>query len=406
METIIKKIRQDFPILQEKVYDKNLVYFDNAATTQKPEIVISKISEFYRKYNSNVHRGIHYLSDFSTTAFEDTREEVHKFINSKLKEEVIFTKGTTESINLVVYSFGEAFISEGDEIIVSEMEHHSNIVPWQLLAERKKCVIKVLPFDDKGELIISELEKLINKKTKIIAVTQISNALGTVNPIKEIIRIAHSNNVHILIDGAQGIQHTPVDVQELDCDFYVFSAHKIYGPTGVGVLYGKKELLDKMPPYQGGGEMISKVTFEKTTFNEIPYKFEAGTPNYIDVIAFKEAILYVKNIGIENIEKYENKLLKYATQEVLKIENIKIIGEASKKSSVLSFVADDIHPADIGTLLDKMGVAIRTGSHCAETVMQHFKISGTARASFAFYNTTEEIDIFIDSLKKTIKMLK
>ncbi|MDR2009198.1 MAG: cysteine desulfurase [Bacteroidales bacterium] len=406
METDIKKIRQDFPILQEKIYDKDLVYLDNAATTQKPDIVINTISEYYRKYNSNVHRGIHYLSNFSTTAYENTRETIHKFINSKYKEEIIFTKGTTESINLVAFSFGEAFVKEGDEIIVSEMEHHSNIVPWQLLAERKKCKIKVLPFDDSGELIISELENLITEKTKIIAVTQVSNVLGTVNPVKKIIEIAHSKNVSVLIDGAQGIQHTFVDVQKMDCDFYVFSAHKIYGPTGVGVLYGKKEILEKMPPYQSGGEMISKVTFEKTTFNELPYKFEAGTPNYIDVIAFEKAIHYVNDIGIHNIKKYEDKLLEYATEQILKIDGIKIIGEAKHKSSVLSFTVNDIHPADIGTILDKMGIAIRTGTHCAETAMQHFKINGTARASFAFYNTLEEIDKFIISLEKSIMMLR
>lgn len=406
MKSTIKEIREDFPILQEKIHNKPLVYLDNAATTQKPKVVIDTLVEFYSKYNSNVHRGIHYLSDYSTNAFEDTRTTIQGYINARSREEIIFTSGTTESVNLIAFSFGETFISENDEIIVSEMEHHSNIVPWQLLCDRKKCKIIVLPFDDKGVLKIDELKGLITNKTRLIAVTQVSNSLGTINPVKEIINIAHAHEVPVLIDGAQGIQHTKVDVQKLDCDFYVFSAHKMYGPTGVGVVYGKKELLDKMSPYQGGGEMISRVTFEKTYYNELPYKFEAGTPNFIDIIAFKKSLDYISSIGIENIEKYETELLEYATEKIKKIDGLKIIGESKNKSSVLSFILDDIHPTDIGTILDRMGIAIRTGTHCAEPVMQHFGIPGTARASFAFYNTFEEIDNFISALNKAISMLK
>jgi len=402
----IKKIRKDFPILAEKVNNKPLIYFDNAATTQKPKIVIEKIEEFYSKYNSNIHRGIHYLSNFTTAAAENSRKTIKEFINAESIEEIIFTRGTTEAINLVAFSFGESFIIENDEIIVSEMEHHSNIVPWQMLCERKNAKLKVIPIDNNGELETEKLNQLISPRTKLIAAAHVSNALGTVNPVEDIIKIAHSHNIPVLIDGAQAIQHLQVDVQKLNCDFYVFSGHKMYGPTGIGVLYGKKELLKKMPPYQGGGEMISKVSFEKTTYNELPYKFEAGTPNYIDTIALGTAIEYIKLIGIENIHQYESELLEYATEQLLTIEDIRIIGTARNKSSVISFVTKNIHPSDIGTLLDQMGIAIRTGAHCAEPVMQHFGISGTARASFAFYNTFEEVDEFILSLKKTLSMLK
>jgi len=402
----VNEIRKDFPILQEFINKKPLIYLDNAATTQKPRIVIDTISEYYSRYNANVHRGVHHLSNCSTIAFENSRTTVKNFINAHSEQEIIFTRGTTESINLVACSFGEAFINENDEIIISEMEHHSNIVPWQLLCERKKCKIKVIPFNDNGELDILQLENLIGSKTKLIAITHVSNALGTVNPIKAIIKKGHSHNIPVLIDGAQGIQHTKVDVQDLDCDFYVFSSHKIYGPTGIGILYGKKELLEKMPPYQGGGEMISRVSFEKTTYNELPYKFEAGTPNYIDAIAFEKALIYINSIGIENIEKYEAELLKYATENINKIQEIQIIGEAANKSSVISFTVDKVHPSDIGIILDKLGIAIRTGTHCAETVMQHYKITATARASFAFYNTFDEIDVFIKELSKAINMLK
>ena len=404
MKTNINKIRKDFPILNNKVNNKDLIYFDNAATTQKPQVVIDKITEFYSRYNSNVHRGVHHLSSFTTEAAEHTRNVVQKFINAKSNDEIIFTSGTTESINLVASSFGEAFVNKNDEIIVSEMEHHSNIVPWQLLCERKKAKLRILPFNDNGELEISELESLISSKTKIISVVHVSNALGTINPVEEIIEIAHKHNIPILIDGAQAVQHIQIDVQKLDCDFYAFSGHKIYGPTGTGVLYGKEELLNKMPPYKGGGEMISKVSFEKTTFNKLPFKFEAGTPNYIDIIALAKAIEYIDNLGINNIKEYEDYLLNYATNKIKKLEWIKIIGNAGKKSSVISFVIDGVHPYDAGILLDQMGIAIRTGTHCAETVMQHFNVEGTARASFAFYNTKEEIDKFIDALVKVKSM--
>ncbi|HOK37624.1 MAG: cysteine desulfurase [Bacteroidales bacterium] len=406
MKKIFEDIRKDFPILSRTIYNKPLVYFDNAATTQKPKIVIDTIAEFYSNYNANIHRGVHYLSDYSTQATEKAREVIKNFINASSVKEVILTKGTTESINLVAFSFGEAFINEGDEIIVSKMEHHSNFVPWQLLCQRKKAVLKVLNFNSIGELNIDELYKQITVKTKIIAVTHVSNALGTINPIEKIIEIAHSRNVPVLIDGAQAIQHIKVDVQKLNCDFYVFSGHKIYGPTGTGVLYGKKDLLEKMPPYQGGGEMISKVTVEKTTFNVLPYKFEAGTPNYIDTIALAEAIKYIEKIGIDNIYNYETELLNYATERLKEFPEIKIIGQAPKKSAVISFSVDNVHPSDIGILIDKMGIALRTGTHCAEPIMQEFNIPGTVRVSFAFYNTFKEIDLFIEALKKVLLMLK
>ncbi|MDR2835602.1 MAG: SufS family cysteine desulfurase [Bacteroidales bacterium] len=403
----IEKIRKDFPILQEKIYGKPLVYLDNAATTQKPNIVINTISEFYQKYNSNVHRGAHFLSNFTTEALEKSRTTVQKFINADSVEEIIFTRGTTESINLVSYSFGE-LLQENNEIIISEMEHHSNFVPWQLLAERKKCHLKLIHFNDKGILDTEELYNLITDKTKLVAITAISNVLGTVNPIKEIItKIRKKNrNTYILIDGAQLVAHSKTDVKDLDCDFLAFSAHKLYGPTGIGILYGKKEILKKMPPFQSGGEMISSVSFEKTNFNILPYKFEAGTPNYIDAIAFAKAIEYVNIIGPDKIHKYENSLLEYATEKIKTIEDLKIFGTSPKKSGVLSFNCGKIHHGDIGTLLDKMGIAIRTGTHCAEPIMQHFDITGTARVSFSFYNTFEEIDIFINALKKAVEMLK
>ena len=396
----IEKIRLDFPILKEKIYGKNLIYFDNAATTQKPQCVIDTISEFYSKYNSNIHRGVHYLSNFTTVANENSRETIRKFINAEKTEEIIFTSGTTQAINLVAFSFGEAFIKEGDEIIISEMEHHSNIVPWQLMCERKKAKIKVLTFNDRGELEIEKLHNLINERTKLVCVCHISNALGTINPLKEIISISHRYNVPVLIDGAQAVQHIKTDVKDLDCDFYVFSGHKIYGPTGTGVLFGKEKLLEQMPPYQGGGEMISKVSFEKTTFNVLPFKFEAGTPNFIDIVGFAKAIEYIEEIGLKEIENYENRLLNYATKKLEDLEWIRIIGTAEKKSGVISFLPDNIHFYDTGVLLDQMGIAIRTGSHCADTVMQHYSIEGTARMSFAFYNTFDEIDITIEALKK------
>ncbi|MDD4149094.1 MAG: cysteine desulfurase [Bacteroidales bacterium] len=406
MKEQIEKIRKDFPILGTQVNKKPLVYFDNAATTQKPQIVIDTITEYYSKYNANIHRGIHFLSNFATDATEKARETAQKFINADSIEEIIFTSGTTEAINLVAFSFGETFIKKNDEIIVSEMEHHSNIVPWQMLCERKGAILRVIPFNDLGELELEKLHGLINSKTKIIAITQVSNALGTINPIKEIIKIAHKANVPVLIDGAQAVQHIKVDVKELDCDFYVFSGHKLYGPTGTGILYGKKEILEKMAPYKGGGEMIAKVSFEKTTYNSLPFKFEAGTPNYIDSIALAKAIEYITDLGLDNIYKYETELLEYATKELKKINRLKIIGEAKHKSSVISFIIDGVHPSDAGTLLDQMGIAIRTGTHCAEPVMQHFGIGGTIRASFAFYNTFDEIDSFVKSLNYIIPLLK
>ncbi len=397
------QIRADFPILSEIIYGKPLVYFDNAATTQKPRCVVEKIEEGYYHRNANIHRGVHYLSQKATEAHEEARETVRGFINARSTNEIVFTRGTTEAINLVASSFGE-LCSAGDEIIVTCMEHHSNIVPWQLLRERKGIVLKVIPFDEKGELRLDELDKLISPKTKLIACTHVSNALGTVNPIKQIIEKAHANNIPVLIDGAQSVPHITIDVQALDADFFVFSGHKVYGPTGIGVLYGKEAWLDKLPPYQGGGEMIEKVTFEKTTFNVLPFKFEAGTPDFIGSTALAEALKYVQNIGIEKIAAYEHELLQYATEQLSQFENIRFIGQAAEKSGVVSFLLGDIHPYDLGAILDKLGIAVRTGHHCAQPVMDAFGIEGTARASFALYNTKEEIDIFISGVERAKKM--
>lgn len=400
----IAKIRRDFPILSEKVHGKPLVYFDNAATTQKPQVVMDKIVEYYQKYNSNIHRGVHYLSQKSTDGNEQAREIVRRFINAGNTQEIVFTRGATESINLVANTFGEQSVCEGDEVIVSEMEHHSNIVPWQMLCERKKATLHVIPFNEKGELMVDKLDDMICSKTRIIAVNYISNSLGTINPIEEIIQKAHAQNVPVLIDAAQAIQHKKIDVQALDCEFLVFSGHKIYGPTGIGVLYGKQEYLEKMPPWQGGGEMIQEVTFEKTTYNELPFKFEAGTPNYIGAIGLGAAIEYVEEIGLENIDIYEQKLLDYATDKLSSIDGIKIYGQAQNKTSVISFLVEGIHHYDMGMLLDQMGIAVRTGTHCTETIMQHFGIDGTVRASFAFYNTFEEIDALYEGVIKVCKM--
>lgn len=402
----INKIRADFPILKEKVHGKPLVYFDNAATSQKPQQVIDKIVEYYQKYNSNVHRGIHYLSNKSTDACENARKVVQQFIKAKHNHEVIFTRGTTEAINLVAYSFGEKFVNQDDEIIVSQIEHHSNIVPWQMLCERKNAKLKVIPCNDKGELEIDKLQQLITNKTRIIAVNHISNSLGTINPIKEIIDIAHSKNIPVLIDAAQSVQHKKIDVQELDCDFLVFSGHKLYGPTGIGVLYGKESLLNQMPPWQGGGEMIDSVSFEKTTYNVLPFKFEAGTPNYIDTIALATAIEYVQEIGLNEIDAYENELLQYATEKLLTIPGLKIYGTAKNKASVISFLIDGVHPYDLGMLLDQLGIAVRTGTHCSETVMQRFDIEGTIRVSVAFYNTKQEIDILHKAILRVVAMFQ
>ncbi len=401
----IASIRADFPILSEKVYGKPLVYFDNAATTQKPLCVVRKIDDGYLLHNANVHRGVHYLSQVATEAHESARSTVKDFIGAKSSNQIIFTRGTTESINLVAFSYGE-LLKEGSEIIVSEMEHHSNIVPWQLLCERKGLKLRVIPFFDNGELDLDAFKALLNEKTALVAVTHISNTLGTVNPVKQIIDIAHSHNVPVLIDGAQSVAHTKVNVTDLDADFFVFSGHKIYGPTGIGVLYGKEELLDKMVPYQAGGEMIERVTFEKTTFNVLPYKFEAGTPDFIGSTALATALEYVQNIGIENIAEYEQGLLKYATERLKEIDGLRIYGNAPEKGAVISMNVGNIHHYDIGTLLDKLGLALRTGHHCAEPVMQHYGIEGTLRASFAFYNTKEEIDCLIEGINKVVRIFK
>jgi len=400
----VQKIREDFPILKTQVRGKNLVYFDNAATTQKPISVIERIQKYYLEENSNVHRGVHYLSELATKEFESARETVRNFINAESIEEIIFTRGTTEAINLVANSFGKTFISEGDEIIISEMEHHSNIVPWQILCEEKKAKLKIIPFDDNGELILDKLENLITERTKLISIVHISNSLGTINPVKKIIEIAHSYAIPVLIDGAQSIMHTKIDVQDLGCDFFVFSGHKIYGPTGIGVLYGKKELLEQMSPYQGGGDMIKSVTFEKTTYNDLPYKFEAGTPNIEGAIGLKAAIDYLNEIGLEQISVYENELLQYATDKLSEIPQLKIIGTAKEKASIISFILENIHPHDVGTILDFEGIAVRTGHHCTQPVMQHFNIPATTRASFSFYNTKEEIDKLFSAIQKVIKV--
>jgi cysteine desulfurase/selenocysteine lyase len=400
----IEAIQKDFPILSEKVHNKPLVYLDNAATTQKPQSVINKVNEIYSRKNSNIHRGVHFLSDKLTEEYEEARKKVQSFINAEKKEEIIFTSGTTHSINAAAYSFGEKFVKEGDEIIISEMEHHANIVPWQVLCERKNASLRYIPINDDGELLLDEFKKLLNEHTRLVAVNQVSNTLGTINDIKTIIQLAHENNTPVLIDAAQSVQHTTVDVQELDCDFMAFSGHKIYGPNGIGVLYGKEKWLEQMPPYQTGGEMIKKVTLEKTTFNDLPFKFEAGTPNYVGAIGLAEAIKYLESIGLSEIEAYEHKLLDYANQKLGDIEGLKFYGTAKNKISVVSFLIDNIHHYDTGMVLDKMGIAVRTGHHCTEPVISHFNIDGTVRASFALYNKTEEIDVLYDALLKVKQM--
>jgi cysteine desulfurase / selenocysteine lyase len=396
----INKIRSYFPVLHQKVYDKTLVYFDSAASAQKPIQVLMTEEKLHNDFYGNIHRGAHFMAEKATVQFEEVRDKIRDFINADSREEIIFTKGTTESVNLVAFSFCERFVKEGDEIIVSEMEHHANIVPWQLAAKRKNAKIVKLPFNDLGVLEIKKLPSLINQKTKLIAVAHVSNVLGTVNSVAEIIKIAHENNVPVFVDGAQAVQHLSVNVQQLDADFYAFSAHKLYGPNGVGVLYGKKKWLEQMPPYQGGGEMISEVSFEGTTFNELPWKFEAGTPNITSVIAFGAAIDLIKEIGLQNIAEWEHSLLEYATSKLKEIPGIRIYGEAPEKSSVISFNIDGIHSYDLGMLLDKMGIAARTGHLCADTVMQHFGINGCIRISFGMYNTKTEIDLFIAALNK------
>ena len=400
----IAEIRADFPILKRKVYNKPLVYFDNGATTQKPQCVIDAVDEVYESYNGNIHRGVHFLSDMSSEAYEDAREKVRSFINTEKREEVVFTSGTTGSINGIAFSFGERYIKKGDEIILSRLEHHANIVPWQMMCERKGAVLRVIPINDKGEIILEEYYNLLSKKTRLVSVTHASNALGTVLPVKEIIDAAHSVNVPVLIDGAQGIQHGIVDVKTMDCDFYVFSGHKIYGPAGIGVLYGKEKWLSELPPFQGGGDMVDKVTFEKTTYNELPFKFEAGTMNYPAAIGLASALNYVLSIGRENIASREQELLSYATGRLSAIEGLKIYGTSDRKISTISFHLKDIHQYDAGMILDKMGIAVRTGTHCAQPVMDRYGIDGTVRASLCFYNTKEEIDILSDGIEKVKSM--
>ena len=398
--------RNDFPILDQQVYHKPLVYFDNAATTQKPLPVIEALSDYYKSINSNIHRGVHFLSQKATEEFEVARRTVQQFIHAAHDYEVIFTRGATESINLVAASFGRTYIQPGDEILISEMEHHSNIVPWQFLCEDRGAVLKVLPFQDNGELCMQQLESLITLKTKIIAITHVSNSLGTINPIREIVRMAHAHDVPVMVDGAQAVAHCPVDVQELDCDFYCFSGHKMYGPMGIGVMYGKEKWLREMKPYQGGGEMISNVTFEKTTYNDLPFKFEAGTPAVGDVIGLRKAIEYMQQVGVEKIAEYEEGLRQYATQQLLQIEGLRIIGQAKEKAAVISFLVGNIHPYDMGVLLDHQGIAVRTGHHCTQPVMNHYQIPGTVRASFALYNTQEEIDRLVEAVCKAKAMLE
>ena len=396
----IQKIRNDFPILSRIVNNRPLVYLDSGATAQKPIQVVKAMEKVLYEYNSNIHRGVHTLSNLSTNAYEKTREKTAKFIGAKHNHEIIFTHGTTESINLVAYSFGETFLKQNDEIILTEMEHHSNIVPWQLLQKRKGINLKIIPVLDDGTLDLQQLDAFLNKKTKLISISHISNVLGTINPIKKIIENAHQHGVPVLIDGAQAIHHTDVNVTDLDCDFYAFSAHKMYGPTGVGVLYGKENILNQMETFFGGGAMIKHVSFSGTTFNELPYKFEAGTPDYVSVIGMGAAIDYIQNIGIENIRLYEGKLFKYAFEKLSELENIAFYGTSQHRSSLISFILNGIHPFDTGTILDKLGIAVRTGHHCAQPLMERFGIVGTVRASFAMYNTFEEIDILVDGLKK------
>ena len=402
----IEEIRNDFPILNAKVRGKDLVYLDNGATAQKPAVVIDAINTYYKDYNSNIHRGVHHLSQVATTAYEDAREKLRGFINAPKLEEVIFTKGTTESINIVASCFGRNSLNKGDEVIISAMEHHSNIVPWQMICDEREAVLKVVPINNKGELLMEEYKNLLSIKTKLVAVTHISNTLGTINPVKEIIDLAHQKGALVLLDGAQAVPHIKVDVQELGCDFYAFSGHKMFGPTGVGILYGKSEYLNDMPPYQGGGDMIKEVTFEKTTYNCLPHKFEAGTPNIVGGIGLGVAVDYMQEVGIDLIHKREEELLAYATAKIVQVEGVRIIGEAEHKAGVLSFVIEGLHPFDIGTLLDQLGVAVRTGHHCTQPLMNFFEIPGTIRASFAFYNTKEEVDKLISGLERALSMLR
>lgn len=401
----IHKIREDFHILHQQINGRPLVYFDNAATTQKPQVVIYAISEYYHTINSNVHRGVHHLSQLATDAYEATREKVRAHLNAEKVQEIIFTKGVTDGINLVATSLSRGVIQKGDEIIISAMEHHSNIVPWQMLCEQTGAKLKVIPMDQNGELILEEYRKLLSDRTKIVAFNHVSNALGTINPAKEIIRMAHAYNAWVLVDGAQSVPHMKVDVQDLDADFYAFSSHKVYGPTGIGILYGKENILEAIPPYQGGGEMIKTVTFEKTTYADLPHKFEAGTPNIEAGVVLGTALDYINQIGLNNIASYEHELLEYGHEQLSQFQKMRFIGQAKNKAGVISFLLGDIHPYDVGVLLDQMGIAVRTGHHCTQPIMDFYDIPGTVRASFAFYNTKEEIDRLVEGLKKVEKML-
>lgn len=402
----VEKIRKEFPVLHQQVNGRDLVYLDNAATSQKPLVVINALVDYYKGYNANIHRGIHTLAEKATKAYEETRHTAQKFINAKSEQEIIFTRGVTESINLVAATYGRAFIGEGDEIIISGLEHHSNIVPWQFVCEAKNANLKVIPVSEDGELDIAAFRKLLTNKTKIVSVNHASNSLGTINPIKEIIALAHQVGAVVLIDGAQAGAHLEIDVQDLDCDFYCLSSHKMYGPTGTGILYGKRELLEKMPPYQGGGEMIKEVTFGKTTYNDLPYKFEAGTPNIADVVAFKYAMDFIQELGKENIAAHEHALLVYATEKVSKLKGIRLVGTAKNKVGVLSFVIEGIHHFDIGQMLDSRGIAVRTGHHCTQPLMEQYCIEGTVRASFAVYNTRKEVDQLVEGLERVINFMK
>ncbi|MCX6291669.1 MAG: cysteine desulfurase [Bacteroidetes bacterium] len=402
----VQEARKIFPLLHVTAHNKPLIYFDNAATSQKPEVVIDALSTYYSEYNANIHRGVHFLAQTASQAYDEARIKVQKFIHAQSEREIIFTRGTTESINLVASTWGRKNISEGDEIILSVMEHHSNIVPWQMLCEEQKATLKIIPMNDNGELLLEEYKKLISSKTKLVAVVHVSNSLGTINPVKEIIRIAHEKNIPVLVDGAQAIAHDTVDVQDLDCDFYAFSGHKMFGPTGIGCLYGKLHLLESMPPYQGGGEMIQSVSFEKTTYNEVPFKFEAGTPNIADAIALGTAVDFLNSIDRKSASAYEHELMIYASEKLKLIDGVKLIGTAENKTSVVSFIIEGVNAMDAGMYLDTLGIAVRTGHHCTEPVMKRLHIPGTIRASFMFYNTKEEVDVMIEGLNKAIKLLK
>ena len=400
----IVKIRNDFPILKQTVHNKPFVYFDNAATTQKPVQVLDRMDKVYRETNSNIHRGVHYLSDLTTRHFEEARETIRKFINARYDHEIIFTSGTTGGINLVAFSFGEKYVSTGDEIIISAIEHHANIVPWQMLCERKGASLKVIPLNDNGELLLEEYDRLFSSKTRLVAITHVANSIGTINPVREMIQTAHQKNVPVLIDGTQAVQHGKVDVQDLDADFYVFSGHKMYGPTGTGVIYGKESILEELPPYQTGGEMVDQVTFEKTTFNRLPFKFEAGTPNYTGVIGLAAAVRYIEETGLDEIVAREKELLEYGSRRLSEIDGLHLFGQAENKISILSFILDDIHPFDAGMIIDKYGIAVRTGNHCAQPFMELLGIRGTIRASMVFYNTREEIDRLCEAIEKVKEM--